>query len=195
MSCETIDLKEYFFGEASPGDRRLVESHLEACACCREELSRLQLTQAALGALRDEELPRRIAFVSDKVFEPRWYQRLWNSGAQLGFIAASLLACAIFVHAFVRPVTPSPQSTVVATIDQAAIEREVAKRVDEAVIKAVAASEVRQQKKTVELLQAAEKRYEIDRRGIIQQVAGRFEFIQKAMNRDYAVNAGLESGR
>ena len=32
------------------------------------------LTQTALLSLADEEIPQRIAFVSDKVFEPRWWQ-------------------------------------------------------------------------------------------------------------------------
>ena len=41
---------------------------------CREELARLRLTLDALSTLREEEMPRRIAFVSDKVFEPRWWQ-------------------------------------------------------------------------------------------------------------------------
>ena len=199
MSCETIDLKEYFFGEASRDDSRRVEQHLEACAGCREELSRLQLTQAALGALRDEELPRRIAFVSDKVFEPRWYQRLWNSGPQLGFLAASLLAGAILVHAFVpRPMaapTGNAPAVVTASVDQAAMEREIARRVDVAVTKAVADSESRHEQKTIELIKTYNHQREMDRREILTAVSSRFEFIQKAMSRDYAMATGLGSGQ
>src|SRR5262252_7169449 len=125
MSCPSFDIKEYFAGEASLDDRRRIDAHLPDCEECREELSRLQLTQASLMALRDEEIPRRIAFVSDKVFEPRWYQRLWNSGPGLAFIGASLLACAILVHAFARPeivVGPAPQTV---AVDAAAIEARV----------------------------------------------------------------------
>lgn len=163
MSCSSIDLKEYFFGEASSEDRRRVEDHLESCAGCSEELSRLQLTQATLSALRDEELPHRIAFVSDKVFEPRWYQRLWNSGARLGFVAAAMLACAILVHAFVRP-APAP---VLAKADSAQIglrvQQEVAARVNDAVqqavTKAVAEVQQRDDKRYTEFLQAADQKF------------------------------------
>lgn len=191
MSCE-VDIKEYFFGETPPDQRRAVESHVETCAACRDELSRLQLTQAALGALRDEELPRRIAFVSDKVFEPRWYQRLWNSGPQLGFVAASMLAGAILVHGFV--VRPVPAKTpIVATasqppaVDQAAIEQAVAK--------AVAASEERQRARTVELLQAAEKRYQYDRKLTIDAFAAQVALIERKQANDYMARTGLGSGQ
>src|SRR5512141_2147832 len=117
MTC-SFDLKEYALGESSLDQAREIEAHLADCAACRDEVSRLQLTQASLLAWRDEEIPRRIAFVSDKVFEPRWYQRLWNSTPQLGFLAAALLACAILVHAFARP-TAAPAQT---AVDTSAIE-------------------------------------------------------------------------
>ena len=54
--------------------RREAEAHAAACSDCREELATLRLTLDALSTLREEEIPRRIAFVSDKVFEPRWWQ-------------------------------------------------------------------------------------------------------------------------
>ena len=189
MSCESNDLKDYYFGEIEAGARQRIDSHLESCGACRDELSRLQMTHAALGALRDEEVPRRIAFVSDKVFSPRWYQRLWNSGPQLGFLGASMLACAILVHAFAvpRPIAAPAPTVSAAVVDQAAIEREVAKRVDVAVTRAVAESEIRQQKKTVELLQAAEHRYEFDRRSTLQAINAYSEITKKALNRDYAM--------
>jgi len=189
MSCSSFDIKEYFAGEASPDDRRRIDAHLADCEECREELSRLQLTQASLMALRDEELPRRIAFVSDKVFEPRWYQRLWNSGPRLAFIGASLLACAILVHAFARPATvagPAPQT---AAIDTAAIEarvqREVSERLNEAVLKAVADGEARQQRKTSEMLTAMERRFEHERRLELATYSGQLGLLQKQINRDF----------
>jgi len=193
MSCESIDLKEYFFGEASLEDRRLAEGHLSACGTCRDELSRLQLTQAALGSLRDEELPRRIAFVSDKVFEPRWYRRLWRSGPQLGFIGAGLLSCAILVHAFVQPAVPAaPMVTAVA--DQATIDRAVAERVEQAVVKAVADIEARQRKKTVEMLQAADRKHDLDRRATLEAISAQTSLIMRMQGRDYAVANNLTSG-
>ena len=163
MSCSSIDLKEYFFGEASSEDRRRVEHHLESCNACSEELSRLQLTQATLASLRDEELPHRIAFVSDKVFEPRWYQRWWNSSARLAFAGAAMLACAILVHAFARPA----QAPVMAKVDSAQIEARVQQEVDarvkdavnQAVTKAVADVQQRDDKRYTEFLQAADRRF------------------------------------
>jgi anti-sigma factor RsiW len=197
MSCASIDLKDYFFGETSPAERHRAEQHLQDCAGCREELSRLQLTHAALGSLRDEELPRRIAFVSDQVFEPRWYQRLWRSGPHLGFVAASLLAAAILVHAFVRPapVVTTASAPASISVDPAAIDRAVAARIGEAVNKAVAESEARQQKKTTELLQASERKYELDRRATIEAISAQSSYIQKALNRDYALANNLGSGQ
>ncbi len=187
MSCESVDLKEYFLGEAQPEARRRMETHLASCPECRDELSRLQLTQAALGALRDEELPRRIAFVSDKVFEPRWYQRLWRSGPQLGFASAALLAAAILVHAF----APRPAVTVSSAapaVDQAAIEREIDRRVHQAVTQAVADIEVRQQHKTAELLETAQRKYDLDRRSTLDAIDAQTALLRRMQNRDYALS-------
>jgi hypothetical protein len=62
-------------------------------------------------------MPHRIAFVSDKIFEPRGWAWLWNSAPRLGFVSAALLAAAILVHAFTRP-APS-------AADMAALEARV----------------------------------------------------------------------
>ena len=51
---------------------------LATCSNCHEEVATLRLTLDTLSTLREEEMPRRIAFVSDKVFEPRWWQRVFN---------------------------------------------------------------------------------------------------------------------
>ena len=48
-------------------------------------------------------MPYRIAFVSDKIFEPRGWAWLWNSAPRLGFVSAAMLAAAILVHGLVRP--------------------------------------------------------------------------------------------
>lgn len=150
MSCSPFDLKDYFFGELSEPSRVETETHLSSCASCRDELAGLDLTRAALLSVPDEEPPRRIAFVSDKVFEPRWWQRMWHSGAQLGFAASAMLAIAIIVHGFImRPVAPVVASAV---LPAAAIETEVAKRVGAEVARVVAASEERQYSRTLELV-------------------------------------------
>ena len=75
MSCSPFDLRDYFLKELADPQRRQVEAHVKTCPPCREELERLQLTEAALFSLRDEEIPQRIAFVSDKIFEPSPWRR------------------------------------------------------------------------------------------------------------------------
>ncbi len=199
MICP-FDLKEYALGECPREESHRVEAHVAECDACREELARLQLTQATLAALRDEEIPRRIAFVSDKVFEPHWYQRLWNSGPRLAFLAASLLACAIFVHAFVGPArTPAAPQLATFTANEIAerVQREVSARLDgavqTAVAKAVAASEERQQRKTAELLQAADRRYELDRRATLEAVREQTAILQKQVNNMYVVAQNMRT--
>jgi anti-sigma factor RsiW len=166
MSCSSFDLKDYFFGELNEPDRARVNAHLEECARCREELDRLGLTQAALNSVRDEEPPRRIAFVSDRVFQPRWWQVLWNSGPRLGFASASVLAAAIVFHALAvrAPVAPAgiaPKEDTAAM--EARINRETELRVNAAVRAAVAESESRQAKKAGQLVEAARREFEFQR--------------------------------
>ena len=188
MSC-SFDLKEYVLGEAAAEDRRAIEAHAATCADCRGEILRLRMTQDALLAVRDEEVPRRIAFVSDKVLAPNWWQRLWNSGPQLGFASAAVLAAAILAHgALARPAAaPAPDTAAV----QAAVDREVAAKLDTAVTRAVAAALAANEKKTTELLAAAEKRYEFDRRADQVAAAANLEMLQKQMVSMYAVNTGI----
>src|SRR6266849_7765287 len=103
MNCSSVDLKAHALGEA--GENPAAAVHIETCESCHEELERLRVTHAALLTLKEEEIPQRIAFVSDKIFEPRWWQRIWHSVPAMGFASAAILAAAIFVHAYVRPVT------------------------------------------------------------------------------------------
>ena len=107
MSCSPFDLKDYFLRELPHPQALQVETHIRSCPGCREELDRLRLTEAALFALREEEIPQRIAFVSDQVFEPsaarRWWAAFWGSGARLGFASAAMLSAAILVSALTRP--------------------------------------------------------------------------------------------
>jgi anti-sigma factor RsiW len=152
MSCSPYELKDYFFGELAPAERTAVESHVACCPACRDELAALNTTRSLLLSLPDEEPPRRIAFVSDKVFEPRWWQKLWTSGPRLGFAAAAMLAVAIVFHAVAAP-RPVPVAAV-AEVPAAAIEAEVAKRVQTEVAKAVAASQQDQMVRTLELVNA-----------------------------------------
>ena len=114
MSCSPFDLKDYFLQEMPSPQRVQVEAHVKTCLPCREELERLQLTASALFALRDEEIPQRIAFVSDQIFEPspvrRWLSGFWASTARLGFASALMLSASIFYFAATRP-APAPVLT------------------------------------------------------------------------------------
>ena len=78
MSCPEFDLKGYILKELPRDEARATEAHAAGCEACREELDRLSLTFTALRSMPEEEMPRRIAFVSDKVFEPKWWQAWLN---------------------------------------------------------------------------------------------------------------------
>jgi len=161
MTCSPFDLKDYFLRELADPQQRQVEAHIKLCQPCREELDRLRVTEAALLCLREEEIPQRIAFVSDKIFEPspwrRWCAAFWGSAARLGFASAAMLSVAIVIYAL-RPVPPTmgmhligsapPQQQIVRTISDADIQS----RIDAAVTKAVAQVESRQTEKTKSLI-------------------------------------------
>lgn len=191
MDCASIDLKAVSLGEASAAEKRAADKHVSSCGACREELARLELTFASLGALRDEEIPKRIAFVSDPVFEPSWWQRLWNSGPQLGFVSAGLLAGALVFHAVypaaAPPVGPAPQLIAQQQQQPGLTEEQVQKRIDAAVLKAVAQSE----KRTAEMLVSLEKKNEMDRQGMLIAFDEQTSVMQKLLNKARKENAGL----
>ena len=197
MSCKLEDRrpdwKSYALGELDARARQEAESHVAACADCQDELAGLRVTLDAMATLRDEELPRRIAFVSDKVFEPRWYEKLTQAFLRPSFAAAAVIAAAILVHAFVRPVgTPaSAPSQAIAQVDTSAIESritaevtarlqgEMAAAVNSAVTKAVADTEKRDDQRTAQLLSASDRRY-----------SDAADFLNKQVTRIYALNTG-----
>jgi anti-sigma factor RsiW len=170
MSCAPFDLKDYFLGELRVADREAVERHLEMCAACRDEVNALGMTRSALLSLSDEEPPRRIAFVSDQVFESSWWQKLWRSGPQLGFASAAMLSAALLVHAFVPRTAPMAAPAPVAQtvpIEKAVnVDAEVQKRLETAVAHAVSASQSQQSAQVLELvnqrLRQAESRHRED---------------------------------
>src|SRR5579863_6260695 len=196
MSCKLEDRrpdwKSYALGELDARARQEAESHVVACADCQDELAELRVTLDAMATLREEELPRRIAFVSDKVFEPRWYEKLTQSFLRPSFAAAAVIAAAILVHAFVRPVTaPANAPQAIAQVDTSAIEArvtaevtarlqgEMAAAVNTAVTKAVADTEKRDDQRTAQLLSASDRRY-----------SDAADFLNKQVTRIYALNTG-----
>jgi len=191
MSCSPFDLRDYVFGELDAAQTRAVEAHGRACPACADELSRLRLTETALFSLRDEEMPRRIAFVSDKVMEPRiwearWWNAWWNSAPRLGFAAAAMLSTAILVHGFVsRPLAPAPASapTVVqAQVDQSLIDERVAA----AVVKAVAALETEQQVRLAKSVRQVEQRYAEMRQEDLMNIEASYNLTNQKMKARYA---------
>ncbi len=152
MSCSPFDLRDYFLKELPDPQGRQVEAHVRGCEACREELDRLRLTEAALLTLREEEIPQRIAFVSDKIFEPstarRWWDAFWGSSARLVFASAVIIAVALVVRPVTSPVAPPAPATTVQTVSEAGIQS----RIDAAVRAAVAQVEARQEEKTKQVL-------------------------------------------
>ena len=96
MTGAPHDLRDYLFDELGSAEKAEVEAWLATSAEGREELARLRLTHQAMLALPDEEIPQRIAFVSDKVFEPSPLARLVSwlqmEGPRFAFGMAAAMA-------------------------------------------------------------------------------------------------------
>lgn len=175
MSCSPFDLSDYFLEELPGAEHRQVEAHVKSCEPCREELDRLRILGVALRSIPDDEIPQRIAFVSDKIFEPSpWRRRLaafWNSGARLGFAGAAMLSASLLVFAL-RPATAPVAAPAPASLTQntaAVSEVEIQQRIQSAVDRAVEA-------KTIDMT----KQIESARRTLLS-AAERYEYDQKRM--------------
>jgi anti-sigma factor RsiW len=205
MNCSPFDLKDYFLQELPSPERVQVEAHVNHCLACREELERLQLTGAALFSLRDEEIPQRIAFVSDQIFEPspvrRWFTAFWGSTARLGFASALMLSASIFYFAATRP-APAPgavatRSPAVAPSTAAVTPTppEVQQQIEQAVSKAVAAVEARQAERTKQLVADFEQRSDDTLRSV-RWMAGELDANRKRaqVSRVMALAQPAESG-
>jgi anti-sigma factor RsiW len=114
MSCPSYDWKSYALKELDPDASRQAETHLMNCPECREELATVRQTLDNLSLLREEEVPRRIAFVSDKVFEPRWWQRVFSPTLAAG----ALVAAAILIHGSLRPGQAQVDAAVTQAVSQ-----------------------------------------------------------------------------
>jgi hypothetical protein len=168
-------------------ERGIVDDHVRGCQSCREELDRLNLTRSALVSLEDEEIPRRIAFVSDRVFEPRWWQTMWRSGPVMGFASAAVLAAAILVHGFLvhgleaRPVV----------VDAAQIEKQVESQLNVRVQAAVSQAQAKQSAEFAQVLNATEHRFETQRQADLASFQQVDEYYHQKMARlEVASNEG-----
>lgn len=151
-TCNRIDqLPDYVFDEVDAGSRASIRQHVAQCEACALELDRLQLTTAALRVLPDREIPQRIAFISDKVFEPsplaRWFSAFWNSAPRLGFASACVLATALIVFALRPAPTPAANDAPAAT--------DIAQQVNEAVSKVVTQVRAEDAKAAAQITEAA----------------------------------------
>lgn len=184
MSCDKIDLKAYHLGEATAAERIAVEGHLRDCAACAEEVERLELTRTMLAALPEEPMPQRIAFVSDKIFEPRWWQRLFSPHPLWGLASAAMVAAAFTVNLAYRPepLVVAKNSRVTQQEINARIEHEVSRRMETAVAaavkQAVAESEARQTK----VLKAAVDKLDVDHKAELLAVEENFNVLRKKTN-------------
>jgi len=97
----------------------------------------------SLFTLREEEIPQRIAFVSDKIFEPspvrRWFSAFWGSAGRLGFASAAMLSAALIFSSLNTAKTPAPApeksrgASVQPIADAPLTEKQMQERIDAAV--------------------------------------------------------------
>jgi hypothetical protein len=184
MSCPGFDVKDYFFGEAPEA-----ANHMASCAECSIELDQLKSTKSALMMLREEEPPQRIGFVSDKIFEPsplrRFLSNFWLSGARLGFASAAMLSVALLVFS----------SRTQPTVMERRVEVAAAPlNIDAAVAKAVKTALAEQEKKTLTLLEASDRRHQLQERELAVRVAEYTTNLDKTMAMNNKLMAMAYSG-
>jgi anti-sigma factor RsiW len=182
MSCSPHDLRDYFFGELAHDEYRAVERHVNTCSSCREELETLRVTQATLLTLRDEEPPRRIAFVSDKIFEPNWWQKVWQSGPRLGFASAAMLAGAILVHAFAAAPKPTTIVHTAPVVQRVSSGTDVKQLIDTAVKQAIAETEARQKVALEQALAKQQHGFDLQHKATLAVVSSQLEYYEKLRN-------------
>lgn len=191
MDDKQVDLIAYALGEATPQERQAAEAQLAASAEARQEHEQLSFVLSALKTLPNEEIPRRIAFVSDPVFAPSLWQRFWGSAAQLGFAGAAMLAVAITAHGYLTRPLALPAAVPVLAQAQSV-------DVDKVVQKAVAAVELRQQalfdKRLKLAIDESEQRHSMEIRLMAASVSESLNLARKQMNRQYVSENNLTVG-
>jgi len=185
--CDREQLRDFAFDELAAPARAEMERHLAGCAACAAELAELQLTTAALRVLPDREIPQRIAFVSDKVFQPspvvRFFSSFWNSGAQLAFASSCLIAVAIVFSAYRRPaeIQSQPHSVVNAALTRDELSREMDARINKAVSDAVARVHEEDARVTKAALESADRKAEQQRRELMVAWGEQMNTLQKRL--------------
>ena len=182
-SCARAEaLRDFAFDELPQDERRAMEQHLATCGACVTELDQLRLTASALRTLPDREIPQRIAFVSDRVFEPSAWRRFWNSGARLGFASACVLAAALVVSAWHY----RPAAEVHTVVQTASASPE---QINAAVAKAVAQVRAEDTQMIQAAVQTSERKRDAEYRNQMIVIEDNFERLQKRQNLGYAAMA------
>src|SRR5271165_205409 len=142
MTCP--DVRALLFDNLPEPEKERLRAHVSGCEACRVETERLKATTQALRAVPDEEPPVRIRFVSDRVFEPSWWQRLNPFGGP-GLLAHAALAMSTLAAAAILITTQlgghaaqSGAQAASVSVNQAAIDQKVQQAVDARLSGAVA---------------------------------------------------------
>jgi anti-sigma factor RsiW len=188
-TCHRFDeLRDYAFDELAPESRHSLEQHIADCPDCAAELDRLRLTTAALRLLPDREIPQRIAFVSDKIFEPspvrRWLESFWSSGARLGFASACVLAAALVISAWHRPalVSVAPAIAQTAAVPPDLSKQDISRQIDAAVAKAMIQIHEEDARTLKAALDDSERKHDQERRALMVAMGENLDFMQKRLN-------------
>jgi anti-sigma factor RsiW len=189
MPCAEYDWKGFVLQEIPPEERRKMEEHLRGCAACRQEVDSLGLTIVAVRRLPQQPAPRRLAFVSDPVFELPWWKRMWRMPAPAwGFAGALVIAGAIFAHGLLAP-PPAPPARAdaaeVRKLVEEEMQRQMAARVEAAVKAQIGPAAAQLEARLAQF----EKRVENERRADLRDVTAAFELLQKRINNVYLASA------
>jgi len=190
-SCGRAEaLRDYAFDELPAHERRAMEQHLAICGDCVLELDQLRLTSAALRTLPDREIPQRIAFVSDRVFEPSPFRRFWNSGGSLGqsilgFASACVLAVALVVSAWHFSGAYRP-AEVQAVVHTASVSPQ---QISDAVAKAVAQVRTEDAQLIQTAIQTSEQKRDAEYRNQMVAIEESYMVLQKRLNSSYRMLA------
>ncbi|HEX4134250.1 MAG TPA: zf-HC2 domain-containing protein [Bryobacteraceae bacterium] len=185
-------LRDYAFEELPASERQAMEQHIAACGRCSLELDQIRLTTVALRTLPDREIPQRIAFVSDRVFEPSPFWRFWNSGARMGFASACVVAVAILVSAWhVSSVYPPATAQPVAQLAPVSAS---ADQLNAAVAKAVAKVKAEDARMIEAAVQSAAHKRDAEYRAQMVALEENFDILRKTVNLSYARLEGNEQG-
>jgi anti-sigma factor RsiW len=110
---ERPDIQGYLLGELSGEERKRVEKALLSDPTLQTQVEHWEALHLTLKSLPDEEPPRRISFVSDKVMEPPVWQR-WLaafSWPQAAMVSSCALALAIVGHGWMTRPVAAPMTT------------------------------------------------------------------------------------